>query len=394
VSSLVDGVVREVLVELGQTVEHGDGLAYIDSREVGEAKLKLLQDQLHLRSVSRMSAWYTTIHENTGALLSALREQEVLDIIEAASQERPVGTYRQQLVSALARLRRAKADYERIRELGAKAIIPEKRVVHARAEYEAAEATYRALKEQIRFEVQQQALDAQQQLHAAEAAVAISRSHLLLLGYSDEDINTMDPIAEAGRVAYYPVRAPIAGTVIGKHAPLAQHVDGKNELITIADLSTVWLRANVYEKDLGAIRDLRGESVTFNVRSYPDRQFTADVFSVGDVVNDETRAAGLLAIVDNSERLFKPGMFVNIELISGDDPNVLQLPTSAIQRHAGATFVFVSGGHNRFERRDVSLGRSSAELIEVCAGLTEGEQVVVNGGFSLKSEMLSDLMEE
>ena len=124
--------------------------------------LQLLR--LQLTSAKRTSQWYRTIHENTVALLEVLREGQTLDEIEVAFQDRPVGTYRGQLVSALARLKRAKADFERTGELGANAIIPEKEVIRARAEHESAEATYRALKEQIRFDAQQQALDSQQEL--------------------------------------------------------------------------------------------------------------------------------------------------------------------------------------------------------------------------------------
>jgi len=394
VSSLVEGVIREVPVELGQTVKRGQVLAYIDSREVGEAKLNLVKHQLQFTSAKRTSEWHKTIHENAVALLKALRDGKTLDEIETAFRDRPVGTYRKQLVSALARLSQAEADFQRIRKLGTEGVIPEKEVMRARTEHEAAEATYRALCEQIRFDAHQKALEAQQQLQAAEAAIAISRSQLLILGYSEQDIDSMDPIAESERVAYYPLRSPITGTVIAKNAPLSQHVDEKSELIEIADLSTVWLRADVFEKDLGAIRGLQGESVTFQVGSYPGQRFTADVFTLGDLVDDETRAARLLAIADNSDRLLKPGMFVDIELTPRNDANVLQLPAAAIQRHAGATFVFVANGADRFKRRDVKLGRSTSELVEIREGLTDGECVVVNGGFALKSEMLSELMVE
>jgi multidrug efflux pump subunit AcrA (membrane-fusion protein) len=87
-------------------------------------------------------------------------------------------------------------------------------------------------------------------------------------------------------------------------------------------------------------------------------------------------------------------MFVETELTPRNDVNVLQLPTSTIQRHEGATFVFVSRGDGQFERRDVTLGRATSESVEILAGLTDGELVVAQGGFALKSEMLSDLMVE
>lgn len=394
VSSLVNGVVREVPVKMGQAVKQGDVLAYVDSREVGEAKLQLVKDKLQLTSAKKTSEWYATIHENTIALLDALQEGQALDAIDAAFQDRPVGTYREQLVSALARLNRAQADFERIRTLGASAVIPEKEVIRARAEHEAAAASYRALKEQIRFDAQQRALETRQELQAAEASVAISRSHLLILGYSEEDLNSMDPIAEAERVAYYPIRSPIDGTVIVIDAPLSRHVDEKTEIIQVADLSCIWLRADVFEKDLGAIRGLQGQPVTFHVTSYPGQQFTADIFSVGNLVDDDTRATRLLATADNADRLLKPGMFVEIELTSDNDADTLQLPASAIQRHAGATFVFVSDGAGRFQRRDVVLGRANLQCVEIDAGLNEGESVVAHGGFALKSEMLSELMVE
>ncbi|MBN2292988.1 MAG: efflux RND transporter periplasmic adaptor subunit [Pirellulales bacterium] len=394
VSPLVDGVVREVPVQLGQVVEKGDILAYIDSREVGETKLQYAKDQLNLISAKKSNDWHKEIHENTFALLKAIEEGKTFDNIEATFRDRPVGTYRKQLVSAMARLKRAKADFERIHGLGKDSIIPEKKVVSARAEYEAAEATYRALMEQIKFDVQQEALDAQQELRAAEAAVAISRSHLLILGYSEKDINTMDPFAEAERVAYYPIRAPITGTIMAKNAPLSKHIDQEIELFRIADLSTVWLCADVFEKDLNATLGLQGKSVTFEAGSYPGRQFAAGIFSLGNIVDDKTRATRLLATVNNSERLLKPGMFVEIELTPSNDVNVLQLPSSAIQRHGGVSFVFIFDGKEGFERRDVKLGRSTSELVEIRDGLSDGESVVINGGFALKSEMLSELMAE
>jgi len=393
VSPLVDGVVREVPVELGQTVKRGEVLAYVDSREVGDAKLKLVKDQLQLTSARQAGQWYEAIHENTSALLEALEKGETLNDIEGAFRDRPVGAYRQQLVSALARLTKAEADFERIRRLGEDAIIPKKEVIRSRAEHEAAEATYRALMEQIRFDVQRHALDARQRLQAAEAAVAISRSHLLILGYGQEDIDLMDPIKEGERVAYYPIRSPIGGTIIAKQAPLSKYVDGQSELFRIADLSTIWLRADVFEKDLDATARLEGKPVMFEAGSYPGRRFTADIFSLGDLIDDKTRAIRLLAMVDNSERLLKPGMFVEIELTSRNDADVLQLPASAIQRHAGTPFVFVCEAEG-FQRRGVTLGRSTSHTVEVIAGLADGESVVVEGGFALKSEMLSDLMGE
>jgi len=394
VSALVAGVVREICVEMGEDVQAGKVLAYIYSREAGEAKLRMTQNQLALKSAQQTYDWYDAIHSNTHDLLAALQKGNGVDEIEKQFRNRPIGSYRQQLVSALADAKHATADYERIRELGEESVVPEKEVIHARAHYESSSATYQALLEQIRFDSDRQLLVSQQKVKEAETALAVSRSQLFILGFSAEDIATMDPIAEGERVAYYPVRAPFAGTVIARDAVLSKHVDAECELVEIADLSTVWLRADIFEKDLGAVHGLDGKLVEFRTTSYPDQVFSAKVFSLGNVVNDQTRAASLLAVVENSDRQLKPGMFAEIDLFSGYDTDVALVPASAIQRHDGASFVFVRRGPQKFERRDVRIGRSTSENVEILGGLAEDESVVVRGCFALKSEMLSELMVE
>jgi cobalt-zinc-cadmium efflux system membrane fusion protein len=394
VSALVQGVVRDVRVEIGQNVEQGEVLSYIDSREVGEAKLEFVRQQLEYECAQKNYEWQKTILDNTRALLAALDDDQPAAATAEQFENRPIGSYREQLLSALARFTRATADYQRSRRLGASEIIPEKDVIRAKAEYESSRAAFRAMKEQIKFDAQRQELLAQQRLQKAEAAVAISRSHLLILGYSTEDIDSLDPLGDGERVAFYPLKSPCAGTVIGKHAPLSQHVTAQTELFEIADLSTVWLRADIFEKDLAAIGQFEGKTITFQTTSYPDREFVARVFSLGNMVDDETRAARMLAIAENPQRQLKPGMFVEIELAGDDGREVVQVPTSAVQRYEGATFVFVRSGAGQFERRDVQIGRSSADTIEIASGLAESEVVVVKGGFALKSEMLSELMVE
>jgi RND family efflux transporter MFP subunit len=375
-------------------VQRGDVLAHIDSREVGEAKLKLVQDKLALLAAQKAHRRHKTIYENTTSLLATLEAGKTPQEIQKQFRERPIGSYREQLVSTLVRFRRAEADYERYRSLGDSAVVPERVILRAKAELDASHAAHQAVIEQIGFDGEQRSLVAQQRLREAEAAAAISRSQLLILGYGSQDIDAMDPIAEADQISYYPVRAPLDGKVVARPALLSSHTDARTTLVEIADLSTLWLRADVFDKDLAAVQDLKGKSVSFRTTGYPGRQFTATVFTVGNLVDNETRAARLLAEVDNSERLLKAGMFVAIELGSGEDQGILQAPASAIQRHDGATFVFVQRGPEEFERRDVRIKRSTRETVEIADGLLESESVVVNGGFALKSKMLSELMTE
>jgi cobalt-zinc-cadmium efflux system membrane fusion protein len=391
---LVEGVVSQVCVDLGEDVRKGDILAHIDSRELGAAKLKLVENELTFEFAQSNREWTKTISDNTRDLLAILQSGQSIQEVEKQFRDRPIGDHREKLVSACARRDRAEADYKRLTELESENVIPEKELIRAKAEYTSAVASYQALIEQIKFDCQRQMLLAEQQFREAETALAVSRSQLLVLGFQADEVERMDPIGEGGKVAMYAVRAPFDGTIIGKHAVLSEHVDQQAQLFELADLSTVWLRADVFEKDLGAVHGLEGKGVSFRTTSYPDREFSATLFSLGTVVDDTTRAAKLLATAENSGRRLKPGMFVEIDLLLEDESGVLQVPASAIQQHEDRTFVFVRREATQFDRRDVRTGRSHDGMVEIVSGLREGEPVAIEGGFALKSEMLSDLMVE
>jgi RND family efflux transporter MFP subunit len=204
----------------------------------------------------------------------------------------------------------------------------------------------------------------------------------------------MDPIEEGEAVAHYPITAPLAGTVIKKDAVLLEHVTPQMQLFQVADLSAVWLQADIFEKDLPLLYGLRDKTLQFRAGSYPDRQFTAKVTYTGDLVDEKTRAVRLTATADNPDGLLKPGMFVEARLPKPKLTPALALPESALQRHEGRTFVFVYLEGDRFEPRDVETGASVDGQVEIESGLQPGERVAIRGGFALKSEMLRELMSE
>ena len=159
-------------------------------------------------------------------------------------------------------------------------------------------------------------------------------------------------------------------------------------------MSTVWLSADVYEEHLRLLQQVENQTVTFRSEAWPDRVFEARIFYTGDLVDSETRTISLRAEADNADRMLKPGMFVTVELPATAQATVLQVPLTAVQEHEGRSFVFLHGADDAFERRDVSLGRRNPTTVEIVDGLAAGDEVVVNGGFALKSRMLADLLAE
>lgn len=392
---LVEGVVREVRVQYGQSVRAGEVLATIDSKEVGSVKLDLVKNRLAVGFAQINEDWSRRVQQNTQALIDALEEETQVLEIEERFRDQPMGDYRQQLVTSYSHVQQTKADFDRVRGLYEQKIATERDYVKAKTDFESALATYQAHFETIKFAARQQLMAAEQKTKEAATAQSVSESSLLILGYSRQQIAGMDPIDEGETVAHYPIAAPLDGTIIKKDIVLLEHVAPDMLLFQIADMSSVWLRADVFEKDLPLLAGLEGEQLEFRSASYPGRQFTATVAYTGDLVEEATRAVRLIARADNAQRLLKPGMFVEVRLPRGADTGIVLVPSAALHEHAGESFVFIQRTNPaEFERRLVKRGREVDGQIEILDGLTPGERIVSQGGFALKSEMLRELMAE
>lgn len=392
---LVEGVVREVRVRYGQEVQAGEVLAMIDSKEVGAAKLELVKNRLAVQFAKINEDRSRTIQKNTQSLLEALdRKVPVLEIDEQF-RDQPMGDYRQQLVTSYSVVQQTTADFDRVKGLYEQKIATQRDYVKAKTDFESALATYQAHLETIKFAARQQLLAAEQKAKEAVTAQSVSESSLLILGYSQEQVARMDPIQEGETVAHYPIFAPLEGTIIKKDIVLLEHVTPEMLLFQIADLSSLWLRADVFEKDLPLLANLKGKELQFRAAGYPGEEFTATVTYTGDVVEETTRAVRLIAQADNPRRLLKPGMFVEVRLPRGAKAEIVLVPTGAVQQHAGETFVFVQQGDaEHFERRLVACGREIDGQTEIVSGLAPDERIVAQGGFALKSELLRELMTE
>lgn len=394
VYSQVEGVVHEVPVRYGQRVKAGDVLAVVDSQQVGKAKLALVSDRQDALIAAVNKDWAQKVHDNTQALIRELEKGGAPQEIAERFRDKPIGENREQLVSAYARLQQTRAENDRSKSLAERGSLSQREYQKAKADYEAAQATYGALLEQIRFTSGQQLLKAQQALDQAKVAEGASRSALLILGYRDADVQKMDPLAEGEEVAHYTLKAPFDGTVTSKDVVLNERVGPEKKLFDLADLSSVWVQADIFEKDLPALVGLQGRRVRFRAGTYPGRRFEAKVFYAGDIVEEKTRSVRLTAAAQNPDGVLKPGMFVEVELPIGAAENVVHVPASALQEYEAKTFVFVRLKDGQFRRKDVTVGRTNEQVAEVTEGLKAGEPVVVRGAFALKTELLREQIGE
>jgi cobalt-zinc-cadmium efflux system membrane fusion protein len=183
------------------------------------------------------------------------------------------------------------------------------------------------------------------------------------------------------------IRAPFAGVVVKAQTAPGDVFDADRELFSIADLSRVWVQAEVYEQDLGRVQ--AGQAAIITVDTYPNEKFEGQVTYIGDLLDPQTRSARVRCEVANPAVRLKLDMFAAIELPTHFSRRALVLPASAIQDVDGNTVVFVRKTPTGFEMRAVKTGKTVENETEIVAGLREGEDVVSIGSFHLKSVALS-----
>ena len=247
----------------------------------------------------------------------------------------------------------AKWNYEREKSLFDQKIAAKKEVLAAEAEYRKTEAEARSLHERLR-----------------------------LYGLSEQAINNIHSAP-----SQFTITSPGPGVVVEREITKGEVIEAGKKVFTVSDLSTVWVLLNIYEKDLRRVQ--RGGTVKIKTEAYPGEVFTGKVFYIGDVVDPQSRTVPLRVEVANPKARLKPGMFATAELVTrASSMQAIVIPSTAIQKIQEKPAVFVQEKDGSFSKREVEIGRQFGGNTEVTSGLKEGEQVVMEGSFTLKSELL------
>jgi Cu(I)/Ag(I) efflux system membrane fusion protein len=189
-----------------------------------------------------------------------------------------------------------------------------------------------------------------------------------------------------GRVRQYlTLRSAVNGVVLDKPVIQGQRFLPGEVLYQIADLSSVWMLADVFEQDLGIVQ--QGQMATIRIDAYPDKVFNGKVTFVYPMVNPETRTAKVRIELPNKQGLLKPAMYGRVEFASFHTKDkVLTVPDSAVLDTGVRRLVLVELGEGRYEPRTVKLGIHADGYTEVLGGLKAGERVVVSANFLIDAE--------
>jgi len=253
------------------------------------------------------------------------------------------------------------ATYDRTRLLVEKEITPAKNLQQAEHDLDVAKA------------------NAASSISSAKVAVSNARRHLLILGLKDAAIDALAKKQNLGS-SVFSLTAPISGVVVERNATVGATVGSDANLFKIIDLSSVWIDANVFEKDLERVR--LGQAVKVTVPAFPESTFYGKVTLITSVVDPDTRTVKIRTEVPNRDGRLKPDMFASVEIVTAAKRTAISIPLSAVLEDGGKQVVFVADG-NEYKEKEVTLGLKSEDRVEITSGLNEGDKVVVKGNYLL-----------
>ena len=360
-SALVSGRVERVNVGQGDVVRAGAVMAVISSPEVAEMHGKLREAETRLRLAER-------------ALQRVQRAENRVSVIQAKAK----------LDEAEATLRRTR----KLIELGAGA---GKDLIAAEANFKTAKAEYEY---QNNISVNREVQQAQAEVETARVDVGHLRQSLQTLG---------DPVATQARdthttdISLVTLRAPVSGTVVERLVNAGAGIQAGVPLFTIANISTVWVIANVPESEVGKVR----VGIPAEVRSAAlgETAMAGRVNYIDPRLNEETRTARVRIELANPGERLKAGMFVEVGFEAGTAAaggEELVIPSTAVQRIENRSVVFIPKDDEpgAFAVREVELGGEVEGYHRVISGLKLGDKVVTKGSFILKTQRLKGEMGE
>lgn len=177
------------------------------------------------------------------------------------------------------------------------------------------------------------------------------------------------------------VVSPIAGEVVQTHIVIGQYVKSDTEpLAIVAELSKVWVVAQVKEKNIGSIR--RDDKVEIRTDADAGQVISGTISHIGELLDEETRSVQVLIVCDNKERKLKPGMFANVHFVNSPRESIL-IPSTALLQSEDQSYVFVQEGKGKFTKCPVEAVTANGREVLITSGLKSGDVIVSEGGIYL-----------
>lgn len=437
----VSGIAIEVRKSVGDRVEKGDVLGIVDSAELGRSKLEFLSKVVELSCCSMELARAAEVNENTGKLISALRDnpsRETLDKFRGLPMGENLGT----LIKTFSEFDLAGRAYRRELSLKKQNATSTREYQEAESAFRKSEADYFASLDTLSYKALFDLSEARNRRRQTDMAVLGADRVLRILGCGDAEIEGLREMAEAepgalygksgaqsqsqsqsqlqtqplghgcsdpgcpsclaaiggktasgdaglaARLTRYALVAPFRSTIIDRHMSLGEMVGGEAAFI-LADLSSVWVDFSVFQADLAKLSTAMEVVISFG-EYQPD--VVGRVSYISPVVDESTRTATGRVILDNPRGDYRPGTFVTVRTTAKGKTAAVAVPDSAVLLDESGPILFIAEG-NSFASRKVVLGARGGGMVEIKSGLLPGEKFVSLGAFGIKAKMVTSSLD-
>ena len=398
IRSATGGIITEIHVKPGDQVQTGDIVVEMNSPEVGSARADVLLRKSELKIATQNRNWQISTCKGLEKLAGAIRGRVSVDNIRTQFKDVVLGKSRDQLLSAYSDLLLAESLATTAEQNAASGVVPGKLVEQRINARDNMESTLLSALEELSFAAKQSCEQADSGFEDAQNRYRISlQTVATLLGKSTSEI--MESISQAtvesdlgllqtASLSLVQLKAPFPGTVERRIFSNNERVSAGDSLLTLADTSTLWVAADLREREWNALSLKSGDTIQVLTSIPGMKAYSAVVHFVGREVNPATNAVPLIATIDNLEGKLRPGMFVRVVVPISEPRQTLTIPESSVLEHDRQAFVFVPSSDSVFQRVDIERGIQTDGMVEVLSGLHSGDKVVSAGGFFLKSEML------
>jgi len=388
VKAATAGALIDVRVKPGDSVISGQVLAILSSTEVGTARADVLRRANELKLAQADLDWADSTSAGLKTLVGAIENRKPVDDIRQSLKDKSVGKSRETLLGAYSRFLLADALLKSLSAAAENGALSGRQVAERQSAFESAEAALQATQEQETYDARRVVTQAKNSIESAQNALRISQQHLVtLLGYDEPRMND-HKTALSESLSHVEVRASFAGTIEQKIYSNAERVQLGDTLFVLADTAQMWVAADLREGEWSAITLHAGDPIVVTTPAMPGREFAAAVYYIGREVSSSTNSVPLMATINNSDGLLRPGLFVRVQLPLAESKEVIAVPDSAVCEHESRSFVFVKTGERSFQQVFIERGVQEGPWIEAKSGLAGGESVVDHGAFALKSELL------
>lgn len=387
IRATVDSVVKETLVKPADRVQQGQPVLLVTDPEIGAARNEISQCESRLGLLEKEHAWTEDTHTNMADLLEYLKQSPSPDQVKTRFENKNLGEHRNDVLSAYSELALARKTYERASRLKSQGAISGKEADERRSGFDVASAKFNSIREEMNFQSTQQLTRSLAGLEAEKKQLEICREKLRsLLGPQDETSTSQPSLTKSA--AEFVITAPQSGQVVVLQAVKSSRFEPGEVMVVIADISDVWVEAQISQRDWHSLKLEPGQILTVRVPALPDMKFSAVVKHIGATVSKTTMAIPLVVELDNEASKFRPGMSVWVDVPTSEPRASSVVSVGAVQRIDMQPVVFVQTGDDTFVSKSVTIGEESQEQVEIQSGLSPGDKVVVEGAFFLKSEML------